>query len=103
MIRTKQAHDRLVRAAGLAPVVHSHMFSWQVARRVPALIAVLGGRGFAIREGAPPDAFVLADGAGREVDVHAVVFDSAGNGVHKMANGQEWIYPAEGYAGTLRR
>jgi lincosamide nucleotidyltransferase A/C/D/E len=66
---------------------------------VPRLRELLGRRGFAVREGTLPDSFVLADGAGLEVDVHAVVFDDAGNGVYRMQNGQDWVYPAEGFAG----
>lgn len=42
---------------------------------------------------------MLADGAGLEVDVHAVVFDADGNGVYQMQNGEDWIYPAEGFDG----
>src|SRR5215216_4733818 len=49
---------------------------------VPVLQEILARRGFAIREGVPPDSFVLADGFGLEVDVHAVVFDREGNGVY---------------------
>lgn len=66
------------------------------AARLPALLV---GRGFRLREGQPPHSFVLADGAGLEVDVHAVVFDDAGNGVYRMQNGEDWIYPAEGFHG----
>ncbi len=66
---------------------------------VPRLEAVLTGRGFTVREGSPPHSFVLADGAGLEVDVHAVTFDAEGNGVYRMQNGAEWIYPAEGFEG----
>ena len=67
---------------------------------VPALRHLLERRGFAIKEGAPPHSFILSDGSGLEVDVHAVVFDDAGNGIYRMENGQDWIYPAEGFAGT---
>ena len=56
-------------------------------------------RGFTVREGTPPTSFVLADGTGLEVDVHAVVFDADGNGVYRMQNGEDWIYPAEGFCG----
>jgi lincosamide nucleotidyltransferase A/C/D/E len=66
---------------------------------VPRLQALLGRRGFAIKEGTPPTSFVLADGAGLEVDVHAVVLNGDGNGVYRMQNGQDWIYPAEGFSG----
>ena len=66
---------------------------------VPKAQEILKGRGFAIREGAPPNAMVLADGSGLEVDIHAVVFDDDGNGVYRMENGEDWIYPAEGFSG----
>jgi lincosamide nucleotidyltransferase A/C/D/E len=66
---------------------------------VPRLLETLGREGFQIHAGAPPNAFVLADGSGLEVDVHAVVFDDEGNGVYRMENGKNWIYPAEGFNG----
>jgi lincosamide nucleotidyltransferase A/C/D/E len=66
---------------------------------VPRLQELLAKAGFAIREGRPPNSFVLADGAGLAVDVHAVTFDNYGNGVYRMQNGEDWIYPAEGFSG----
>ena len=66
---------------------------------VPELQRLLGTRGFSIREGKPPHSFVLADGAGLEVDVHAVTFDDDGNGVYRMQNDEDWVYPAEGFRG----
>ena len=66
---------------------------------VPKLQELLARRGFTIREGKPPDSFVLADGVGLEVDVHAVAFDGEGNGVYRMQNGEDWVYPAEGFSG----
>ncbi len=66
---------------------------------VPKLQELLARRGFVVREGKPPDSFVLADGAGLEVDVHAVTFDDHGNGVYRMQNGEDWIYSAEGFSG----
>ena len=66
---------------------------------VPRLQEILGRRGFAIKEGSPPDSFVLADGSGLEVDVHAVSFDSEGNGIYRMENGKNWLYPVEGFSG----
>ncbi len=66
---------------------------------VPKLLQVLEGRGFAVKEGSPPHSFVLADGGGLEVDVHAVTFDDAGNGIYRMENGKDWIYPADGFRG----
>ena len=66
---------------------------------VPKLQRLLALAGFAVREGKPPHSFVLANGAGLEVDVHAVTFDDDGNGVYRMQNGEDWIYPAEGFSG----
>ena len=66
---------------------------------VPRLVALLAPLGFTIREGAPPNAFVLADAGGREVDVHAVTFDAEGAGIYRMENGVDWIVPADGFGG----
>jgi lincosamide nucleotidyltransferase A/C/D/E len=60
---------------------------------------ILGLRGFAIQRGSPPHSFVLADHSGLEVDVHSVVFDVHGNGVYRMENGEDWIFPSEGFSG----
>jgi lincosamide nucleotidyltransferase A/C/D/E len=60
---------------------------------------LLASRGFTIREGKPPDSFVLANGAGLEVDIHAVIFDGNGNGLYRMQNGEVWLYPSEGFTG----
>ena len=66
---------------------------------VPQFQELLAMRGFTIREDTPPNSFVLANGTGLEVDVHAVTFDGDGNGVYRMQNGEDWIYPAEGFSG----
>ena len=66
---------------------------------VPRLQELLRKKEFAVREGKPPDSFVLANDAGLEVDIHAVTFDGDGNGVYRMQNGEDWIYPAEGFSG----
>jgi lincosamide nucleotidyltransferase A/C/D/E len=66
---------------------------------VPKLREVLATAGFAIREGMPPSSFVLVDSQGLEVDVHAVRFDDRGNGIYRMQNGEDWVYPAEGFSG----
>jgi lincosamide nucleotidyltransferase A/C/D/E len=65
----------------------------------PKLQELLALQGFSVREGQPPNSFILADGAGLEVDVHAVTFDDEGNGIYRMQNGEDWIYPAEGFSG----
>jgi len=41
----------------------------------------------------------MSVGSGLEVDIHAVVFDGEGNGVYRMQNGEDWIFPAEGFRG----
>jgi lincosamide nucleotidyltransferase A/C/D/E len=65
---------------------------------VPRLLEVVGRRGFAIVEGAPPHAFVLADSAARQIDVHAVTFEARG-ALHRMENGGDWHFPAGSFAG----
>ena len=70
----------------------------QVSDLLP-LREVLDAQGFRIKEGGTPSNFVLADGNGLEVDVHAFVFDETGNGVYRMSNGEDWIFPAAGFAG----
>jgi len=60
---------------------------------------ILGSRGFEIQNGGTKSNFVLADGSGLEVDVHAIVFDPDGNGVYRMENGSDWIFPAPGFSG----
>jgi lincosamide nucleotidyltransferase A/C/D/E len=65
----------------------------------PRLVALLAARGFAIRDGSPPNSFVLADGSGLEVDIHAVAFDEEGNGIYRMENGLDWVYPEAGFSG----
>jgi lincosamide nucleotidyltransferase A/C/D/E len=60
---------------------------------------ILGSRGFEIQHGGTESNFVLADYSGLEVDVHAIVFDRDGNGVYRMENGSDWIFPAAGFSG----
>jgi len=66
---------------------------------VSKLQELLAMSGFTVREGKPPNSFILANVSGLEVDVHAVTFDESGNGVYRMQNGEDWIYPAEGFGG----
>lgn len=66
---------------------------------VPKLQVALGVRGFAIVRGTPPHALVLVDHSGLEIDVHGVSFDAKGNGIYRMDNGVDWIFPAEGFSG----
>ena len=66
---------------------------------LPKLRDTMRGRGFEIQDGGTESNFVLADGSGLEVDVHAIVFDQDGNGVYRMENGSDWIFPATGFSG----
>jgi len=66
---------------------------------VPTLLEVCDQKGFAVREGSPPHAFVLADESGLEIDVHTVAFGSDGNAAHRMDTGEDWIFSAESFAG----
>jgi lincosamide nucleotidyltransferase A/C/D/E len=71
-----------------------------VARRdVPLLVEKLGYDGYEVAKGALPTCIVLLDGVGRQVDVHPVEFDAAGDGIYRMEDGRDWPYPARGFAG----
>ena len=64
-----------------------------------ALEEALGRLGYRRARDAPPMSFELTDDVGRQVDVHPVALDEAGNGVYRMETGEDWIYPAAGFAG----
>jgi hypothetical protein len=36
------------------------------------------------------------------VDVHPVAFTAEGDGLYRLASGDDWVYPAAGLAGTGR-
>jgi lincosamide nucleotidyltransferase A/C/D/E len=69
---------------------------------VAAMREALADDGFALDHGAPDSNFVLRDTDGREIDVHPVRFDSDGNGIYRMENGEDWVYPAAGFTGRGR-
>ena len=66
---------------------------------VGALEALLAGRGYRRVRGAAPMSFELAEDEGRQVDVHPVVFNESGDGIYLMESGEDWVYPASGFAG----
>lgn len=70
----------------------------QVAE-VALMREALGPDGFDLVEGVPDSNFILRDGRARSIDVHPVRFDPQGNGVYRMENGEDWIYPAAGFGG----
>jgi FMN phosphatase YigB (HAD superfamily) len=70
---------------------------------IDRLTEVLGAAGFhRVEEGARPFNLVMADGRGREVDLHAVAFDASGNGLYgpQPEDGRGRCYPAEAFKGT---
>ena len=69
---------------------------------VPAMREALAGDGFELDRGETDSNFVLRDGAGREIDVHPVVFDAQGDGLYRMENGDDWVFPADGFSGHGR-
>jgi lincosamide nucleotidyltransferase A/C/D/E len=69
---------------------------------VPTMRKALTAEGFELLQGEPDSNFVLRDPAGREIDVHPVRFDEAGNGVYRMADGRDWLFPASGFSGSGR-
>ena len=66
---------------------------------VAGMREVLAMDGFRLIRGVPDSNFVLGDPIGREIDVHPVRLDAQGNGVYRMESGEDWIYPASGFAG----
>ncbi len=63
------------------------------------IIQLLDGLGYSLVAGAPPKSFVMVDTRGRQVDVHPVTFNAEGGGVYQMEDGNEWVYPGEGFNG----
>ncbi|MBI4202853.1 MAG: nucleotidyltransferase family protein [Chloroflexi bacterium] len=70
-------------------------------RDVPQLRQLLEAQGYrdVERDDTSPWNFVLGDGDGHEVDVHAIVFDAAGNGLYGPAQ-RGVMYPAASLTGT---
>jgi len=66
---------------------------------VPLLIEALGQEGYEVAKGQLPTCVVLLDPIGRQVDVHPVAFNEAGDGIYRMEDGRDWAYPAAGFAG----
>jgi lincosamide nucleotidyltransferase A/C/D/E len=64
-----------------------------------ALRQALGREGFTEVSGGREVNFVLRDARGREIDIHAMRLDEAGDGIYPMASGEDWVFPASGFAG----
>jgi lincosamide nucleotidyltransferase A/C/D/E len=61
---------------------------------------ILSRRGYLLLEGGAPMTFKMTDDAGRQIDVHSVVFTESGSGIFTMHNGAEWVCPAFGFEGV---
>jgi hypothetical protein len=69
---------------------------------VPRLRGALAAAGFREKPGGTAGGFVLSDARGREVDVHAIRFDSRGCGVFALPDGRRWPFPQSAFAGRGR-
>jgi hypothetical protein len=69
---------------------------------LPKLRSALAAARFREKPGGTATNFVLADTRGREVDVHAIQFDSRGRGVFALPDGGSWPFPASTFAGRGR-
>jgi lincosamide nucleotidyltransferase A/C/D/E len=72
------------------------------SRDVPAIKDALSALAFAVKPGGRPANFVLANPAGREVDVHAITFDDRGYGVFDLPDGRRWPFPPSAFRGRGR-
>jgi len=66
------------------------------------LETALGERGYVLAGGGVPHSFELVDAEGHQVDAHPFARTPSGDGVYRLADGGEWIYPAAGFGGTGR-
>jgi lincosamide nucleotidyltransferase A/C/D/E len=62
----------------------------------------LAERGYVLGYGEPPQSFELVDREGHQVDVHPASFTPNGDGIYKLTNGGDWIFPAAGFSGRGR-
>jgi lincosamide nucleotidyltransferase A/C/D/E len=64
-----------------------------------ALYAALSRLRYEVVPGGRPANYVLRDGAGREVDVHAMAFDSEGGATYELVDGSPWRWPPGSFTG----
>jgi lincosamide nucleotidyltransferase A/C/D/E len=67
------------------------------AARLPAALAE---QGYALAQDRSTGRFELVDEAGHQVDVHPVRFTPEGDGLYAMDSGEDWRFPAHGFAGS---
>jgi lincosamide nucleotidyltransferase A/C/D/E len=63
------------------------------------LTHTLAQRGYILKGGAAPESFQLVDADGRQVDVHPITPTAGGDGLYRMDDGADWVYPAAGFTG----
>ena len=63
------------------------------------MCAVLVEDGYRLAEGVLESNFVLRDASDHAIDVHPVRFVD-GDGIYRMENGADWVFPAGGFTGT---
>jgi lincosamide nucleotidyltransferase A/C/D/E len=63
-----------------------------------AVLAILGGLGYATTLDLLPIRLVVADAGGRSIDLHPVAFDGAGHGRQAGDDGRVFDYPSEAFA-----
>jgi hypothetical protein len=66
------------------------------AARLPAALAE---QGYALAQDCSTGRFELVDEAGHQVDVHPVRFTPESDGLYAMDSGEDWRFPAHGFAG----
>ena len=69
---------------------------------MPRLQECLEGRGYELVDGELPTNVVWLDSEGRQVDIHPVAFNERGDGIYRMRNGEDWVFPSWGFAGRGR-
>jgi lincosamide nucleotidyltransferase A/C/D/E len=69
---------------------------------VPRLKQALLAIGFQLKPGGTAANFIVADAAGREVDVHAIELDPRGWGFFQLPDGRRWPFPPAAFAGEGR-
>jgi lincosamide nucleotidyltransferase A/C/D/E len=81
------------------PSIWSVCWTISASRACPSGLTALGRRGYILAGGGAPESFQLVDADGRQVDVHPITPTAGGGGLYRMDDGEDWVYPAEGFAG----
>jgi lincosamide nucleotidyltransferase A/C/D/E len=68
----------------------------------PRIAAALSGLGYRVAKGAPPTNLMLLDQVGHQIDLHPVRFAPNRDGIDRMETGEDWPFPAAGFAGHGR-